>query len=507
MWHSGFRGRIRWERGSDLRVSDLDGDAERSYRLTVRALAGLAVVLLAYPLARIFWDFEIDNTEGWNAFLQVRAIAGLPLYDTGSPYFFNNYPPLSFYLVGALSKVVGDVNLAGRLVSLAAMMVVCLAVRSVVRSAGASRLDGWFAAVTCALFFGCLLADHVGKNNPQLLAHAFVLSGLAVYLRGEADARRAALAALLFSAGVLVKHNLICLPLLVAVDVLVRGPARVRLAYVATGIAVAAVSGGLLWLLSGPGFFTQLLASRTWDITRAFLFTTEILSQFQAPLAVVGLGLLAARRIRPAGLILAYVAVALALGAVFSGGAGVDVNVYFDAYIALAIGAGLVLHLAPFPMARPVMALVVNAGVLFYAPAALGRFGVEMLGEMAGREAMFHDDIAYLKGIEGTALCQSHLLCLRAGKPAFYDPINALQAMIMGRLPADALTGMLRRHEIAVVELIDPPKHAEDDNPGALVPPPRWMDFQDEVFTVLREEYVLDRVSLSGRFYRPKGDS
>ncbi len=486
---------------------EMKDGAGRSYRVTVRALAGLALVLLAYPLARIFWDFEIDNTEGWNAFLQARAIAGLPIYDTGSPYFFNNYPPLSFYLVGALSTVTGDVNLAGRLVSFAALAVICLAVRSIVRSAGASRLDGWFAAITCALFFAGLLTDHVGKNNPQLLAHALVLSGLAVYLQGEAGARRAALAALLFSAGVLAKHNLVCLPLLVGVDLLMRGPGRARLAYFATGTAMAAISGGLLWLLAGPAFFTQLLASRTWDITRAFLFTTEILGQFQAPLAVVGLGLLAARRTRPSGLVLAYLAVALALGAAFSGGAGVDANVYFDAYIALAIGAGLVLHQAPFPMARPAMALVINAGVLLYTPAALGRFGVEVLGEMAGREAMFHDDVAYVRNIEGRALCQSHLLCLRAGKPAFYDPINALQAMLMGRLPADTLTGMLRRHEIAVVEIFDPPRHAEDDNPGALVPPPRWMDFQDEVFTVLREEYVLDRVSLSGRFYRPKGDT
>ncbi|WP_231848941.1 hypothetical protein [Paramagnetospirillum magneticum] len=485
----------------------MDGDAGRSYRLTVLALAGLALVLLAYPLARIFWDFEIDNTEGWNAFLQLRAIGGLPLYDTGSPYFFNNYPPLSFYLVGVLSKLVGDANLAGRMVSLSATLVVCLAVRSIVRSAGASRLDGWFAAITCALFFGCLLTDHVGKNNPQMLAHAFVLSGLAVYLKGEADARRAALAALLFSAGVLVKHNLICLPLLVGADILVRGPVRARLAYFMTGAGIAAASGLLLWLLTGPVFFNQLLASRTWDITRAFLFTTEILGQFQAPMALVGLGLLALRRTRPAGLVLAYVACGLALGAVFSGGAGTDVNVFFDVYIGLAIGAGLVVHLTPQPMARPVMALIINAGVLAYAPAALGRFGVEMLGELSARETLFHDDVAYLKSIRGTALCQSHLLCLRAGKPAFYDPINMLQAMVKGRLPADTLTGMLRRHEIAVVELIDPPKHMEDDNPGALVPPPRWMDFQDEVFPVLLQEYELDRVSLSGRFYRPKRSS
>lgn len=504
MWHSARGGNVE-ER---VPTGDTKDGTERSYRLTVRALAGLALVLLAYPLARIFWDYEIDNTEGWNAYLQLRAAAGLPLYDTGSPYFFNNYPPLSFYLVGALSHLTGDVNMAGRLASFASVIALCLAVRSIVRSAGGSKLDGWFGAITCALFFAALVTDYVGKNNPQLLGQAFVLWGLAVHLGGKAGPRRAALAALLFSAGVLVKHNLICLPLLVGLDVLLRGPARARLGFFLTGLAMAGLSGGLLWLSSDGAFFTQLLAPRTWEVSRSFLFTVEILGQFQAPMALVGIGLIAARRTRPAGLILAYLGAALAFGIFFSGGAGTDVNVFFDVYVALAVGAGLVLHLAaPFPRARPAMALLVNAGVLFYAPLSLGRIGVDLAGEAEEHRTLFRDEVAYVSSIPGTALCQSHLLCLRAGKPAFYDPINMLQAMVMGRLPADTLTGMLRRHEIAVVQILDPPRHPEDANPGAQEMPARWKDFQDEVFQVLREEYVIDRVSLSGRFYRPKGDS
>lgn len=482
-----------------------DDDGGRPYRLTVRVLAGLAAALLAYPLLRVFFDFEIDNTEGWNAFLQLRAAAGLPLYDTGSPYFFNNYPPLSFHLAAGLSRLVGDVNTAGRLLSLGAVVALALAVRSIVRSAGGSRLDALFGAVTCLLFFAGLVTDYVGKNNPQMLGQAFVLWGLAAHLSAPADARRAALAALLFSAGVLTKHNLVALPLLVGFHVLWRGPNRVRAAYFATGLGLAGLAGLWLWLSAGRAFLDQLLASRTWDLPRAFLFTTEILGQFQAPMAVVGIGLIAARRHPPAGLVLAWLGVALALGAFFSGGAGTDVNVFFDVYVALAVGAGLIVHHCPFPRGRAAMALVINAGVLFQVPFCLGRLGVELSGEIAAREAMFAEEAAYLRGIDGVALCQSHLLCVRAGKPPFYDPINMLQAMTMGRLPADTLTGMLRRHEIAVVQILDPPRHPEDGNPGAQEMPTRWKDFQDEVFDVLREEYVLDRIGLSGRFYRPKG--
>ncbi|MDO8608197.1 MAG: hypothetical protein Q7R40_16805 [Phaeospirillum sp.] len=476
----------------------------RSYRLVVFCLLGLALALLAYPALRMAWDFEIDNTEGWNAFYQLRAIAGLSVYDVGSPYFFNNYPPLSFYMVGALSVPLGDPVLAGRLISLLAVFSICVSVGAIVRSAGGSRLDGLFAATTCALFFAAFVTDYVGKNNPQLLGQAFVMAGLAAHLGGSPAAGRAALTAVLFSIGVMTKHNLICVPLLVAADMLIRGNGRARLAFFATGLGLAAVSVAGLWALVGKAFFTQLLAPRTWDVARSFLFTTEVLGQYQAPMAVVGLTLSHLRRRRPAGLALAYLAGALALGVFFSGGAGTDINVFFDVFIALAIGAGLSLHMIRLPRARAAMALAINAGVLFYAPFCLGRFGVDILGEMDSRERLFHDDVAYLAAIPGTALCQSHLLCLRAGKPPFYDPINSLQAMIAGSLPADTLTGMLRRHEIAVVEISDPPKHGEDDNPGVQGMPSRFTDFQDEVFEVLRREYVVERIGLSGRFYRPR---
>lgn len=478
--------------------------AERTYRRTVLALTGLAALLAVYPLLRLFFDFEIDNTEGWNAYHQLRALAGLPLYQGGSPYFFNNYPPLSFYLVAALSPLTGDVNFAGRVLSAAALFALCLAARSIVRSAGGSRIDGLLAATTCALLFLGLLPDHVGKNNPQLPAEACVLWGLAVHLREGNDLRRGALSALLFSAGLLIKHNLIVLPLIVAVDLLRNGGRRAQLGYFITGPGIAVLSGAWLWSAGDGAFFRQLLASRTWDITRAFLFTTETLVQFQAPLAAAAIGLFAARRLRPSGLILGSMLGATALGAVFLGGAGCDVNVLFGTVIAASVAVGLTAHRSAPPRVRPALALIACSGALLMVPQNLGRLGVEALGEMSEREAAFRRDVEYLRGIEGTALCQSHLLCLRAGRPAFYDPINMLQAVTLGRLPEDTVTGMLRRHEIAVVEIFDVPRRAEDDNPGALEAPPRWKDFQDEVFQVLREEYVIDRIGVSGRFYRPK---
>jgi len=476
----------------------------RPYRVTVLWLSALALALLAYPAVRLFWDYEIDINEGWNAYHQLRAIAGQPLYDTGSPLFFNNYPPLSFYVVGALAKLIGDPLIAGRLVSLAAIAAIAWAVARIVRSAGASALDALFGAATCILLFAAFATDYLGMNDPQLLGQALVLAGLATHLGRPATPARAVTAAVLLAAGVLTKHNLVAVPLVVAIDVLARGPVRVRVAFFAAGLGLAASSAAILWGMAGKAFFTQLLASRTWDVERAFLFTTETLSRLQAPLAAVGLALIAARRRRPAGLVLGYLGLALALGVFFSGGAGTDVNVWFDVSIALAIGAGLAAHLLDGRVPRAAFALAVNAGVLFYAPLCLGRFGVDALGEMSDRERLFHADVAYLQGIPGTVLCQSQLLCFRAGKPMFYDGFNVNQAMLAGRLPADTLIAMLRRHDIAVLQISDVPVHGDGDYPGVQTMPNRFVHFQDDVFAVLAEEYTVDRVGISGRFFRPK---
>ncbi len=479
-----------------------------AYAVTVKALLALALVLAAYPLLRAFYHFEIDYNEGWNGYLQLRAAAGESLYAGYSPLYFNNYPPLSFYLAGWLGALTGDPVLAGRLVSLAALAAIALACAAAVRSARGSRCDAGLALATCLLLFALFATDYMGMNDPNMLALAFVSWGLAVHMNGAGQPKRAALSALLLALGLLTKHNLILLPLLIAGDVLLRGSRQSRVAFFAAALALAAASLAATWLLAGQAFFAQLLASRTWEIDRAFLFTSEILLRYQAPLAVVGLGLIAARRQAPARFVLTWLVLAVALGTFFAGGAGTDINVYFEISVALAIGAGSILRelreRGGSIRSQAALALAINAGALFAAPLGLGRFGVDALGDMATRERLFQADAAWLRGQRGPVLCQSQLLCLRAGKPMFVDAFNADQAVRSGRLPADTLTGMLRRREIAVVQIGDKRQHSPGDPPGEQAMPSRFVNFGDEVFDALERDYLLVRTGISGRFYRPK---
>ena len=301
----------------------MSGGGTRSYRITVFALAGLAVVMFAYPCLRIGADFEIDYNEGWNAFLQGLAAAGISPYAGAGPLFFNNYPPLSFYLAGLAGLAVGDPVLAGRLISVVALMVIAASSGVVVRANGGSRTDALLAVATCIALFCAFATDYVGVDDPQLLAEGFLCAGFAVYVSGKATPGRMAGVAVLFAAGLLTKHNVLALPMVVSVHALWRTPAAGRRTFLVVGLALIAAATAAITLAFGSDFFHRLLAPRIYDVTRGFLLVMEVLERIQAPLAVAGLALLLDRkRSAIAGMIGAYLIGSLILGVGFAGWRG-----------------------------------------------------------------------------------------------------------------------------------------------------------------------------------------
>lgn len=479
-----------------------------SHRRTVYALLGLSLILLAYPILRIGFDFEIDNNEGWDAFLQVRAMAGLSLYRFDTPYFVNDYPPLSFYVVGAVARLVGDPVVAGRMVSVLGLVSLAFACAHIVRTLGGSRLDATLAWATCVALFASFGTDYVGINDPHMWGQSLFLWCLALYLRVPPSVGFGIGLAILVSFAVLTKHNMLAVPILVSIDLLRRWPLKAKLAYFGAGFALAGLAAGLMWLLAGHAFFHSLFAGRTYDVARGFLMTTNMLAKLQAPVAAVGLALILARRERPHGLIAAYLGLALFEGAFFTGGANDDINHFFEVFAAVAIGAGLAVHrfgpALPAPIGRAVLALVVNAGVLFHAPLSIGRMVVDVAGEMAEREKLFRADVEFARAEKGLVLCQSFLLCFRAGKPMYFDPHNVRQMMFRGDLPKDLETGMVERREIALMQVEDRREHPLDEYPGKQAMPAFFIHFNDDVFDALDRHYKVARVGIMGRFLVPK---
>jgi hypothetical protein len=478
------------------------------YAVTVLVLAALALVLFAYPALRVTAGFELDYNEGWNVVLQSLVKTGANPYVDAGPWFFNNYPPLSFYLVAALGALVGGPLVAGRLVSVLAVAVIALSCARLVRASGARRADAGLAGATCLALFAAFATDYVGIDDPQLLAQALLCCGFALYVDAPPTARRMAAIAALFAAGLLCKHNVLTLPLVVSLHALARAPMRAKLALFGTGTVLAAIAGLVIHLAFGPAFFTQLLAGRLYDGARGFMLTIEVLGRLHAPLAIAALFLVLGPRTPLNAKLAAYLIGGLVLGMGFSGGAGVDINIFFDVMIAISIAAGLACaHLRSLgakPAVIAALALLANAAVISFAPQALGRAVVEFIGDFGLREKMVKDDTAYLAAHPGSALCESMLLCLWAGKPVLVDPYNLLQASATGRLPATLLEDMLKRRDFAVIQLQSRREHPLDEAEGLQGAPQRFVNFADPVFDAVDKYYRLDRVGGMGRFYVPK---
>src|SRR5689334_6905809 len=71
--------------------------------LAIGVLAGIARAALIVPLR-----VPLDPNEGWNAYHAMAAIGRGNPYPPAYSFMVDNYPPLSFYIVGFFGSWVGD---------------------------------------------------------------------------------------------------------------------------------------------------------------------------------------------------------------------------------------------------------------------------------------------------------------------------------------------------------------------------------------------------------------
>src|ERR1700733_5609665 len=144
-------------------------------------IATILVILLgASRLWLIPAHFSADTNEGWNAFQAVNALGAGPLYPSPQALTSNNYPPLSFYLVGWAGRLFGDTIVAGRIVSLISVLVVAAEIFVVVRRfTGPGSLAPSIGTLLFLGFNVTLFRSYFGMNDPQWLAHALMMMGVA----------------------------------------------------------------------------------------------------------------------------------------------------------------------------------------------------------------------------------------------------------------------------------------------------------------------------------------
>src|SRR3954453_11740714 len=242
----------------------------RLQTILIWSVAFLAALFLVWPVWRAFFPMEIWGNEGWNAYHADAAMRGAAqLYPPSDGLIANNYPPLSYYVMGWLGLLFGDPLYVGRAVSILSTLAIGVAAAAVVRQFGGSRigamLAGFWLVATLARFF----EFYVGMNEPQLFGLAVMSAGFAWSWKPKTQGRAVEPAVLVMVLAGFIKHNFIALPL-VALLWLWLDNWRLGLRATLVGAAAAALGLAICALVFGPWFISDMLFPRPYHLSRAF---------------------------------------------------------------------------------------------------------------------------------------------------------------------------------------------------------------------------------------------
>ena len=392
------------------------------------------------------------------------------LYPTRHGWTTVNYPFLSFYLVGYASRVVGDYLLAGRLISLLAFLSSCSLVGLIVKRLTGSWGPAVLGSVFCLGLFCARIPGYVAMDDPQMLAHPFFLLGLWLYLAAPPNNLRIAMIASLFAFGGNIKHNLLPAPISVLADLFLTSLGKAT-RFLVFGAILLAASIAVNMLVGGRFFISNLMTSRPYsleEIRRAFF---GFYSPLVLPLALSffwSIWQLQNSRARP---IAFYFFSSLLMGVVFAGGGGVNGNTFFDNMFAMSIIMGGCLDSlwkAPIPRLGKGGQWRFLVPVLLYSPVIMefvprGLPLSKFLSEFPLHERVEKQEVAFLVGRPGPAICESLFLCYDAGKPYILDPFNSNSLVQAGKLDSHDLVKQIAAKQFGAIQTYHPVTQRPND--------------------------------------------
>jgi hypothetical protein len=438
--------------------ADTASDSQRT--LVYLTLLALTVAwFLAWPIWRSFFLIEIWPTEGWNAYLQDAAAAGRPIYPAADSLAGNNYPPLSFYAIGFVGRVLGVDNLfVGRAVSLIALASIAIEIFLAVRI----LVGGRTGAAIGALWYLAIMARnstvYIGTNDPQLAGEAIMgaaLVGFLVCSRAKTSPMPALL--LMVLAGFW-KHNMVAIPVTAILWLFV---IRSRFAVRATVISVVACALGIACcvVIFGTEFLSNLLATRQYALSNLIGNIGHL--QWPALALLIWAGwAFDARKSKAARFTAVHIGTSLVACLLQWFGHGVGLNAEFDLILALGIGIGVVFtriettRFARRIGAGPSRDLMMAALLLRLVASDRQETALLILSSQFRSAVYAHQqailaDSADVTAMPGDVACEVKLVCRQAKKPYVVDEFKMEELVTTGRMTKAQVAAMLRARQIA----------------------------------------------------------
>jgi hypothetical protein len=439
--------------------------AARLQTILIWSIALLAALFLVWPVWRAFFPMEIWGNEGWNAYHADAAMRGAAqLYPPPDGLVANNYPPLSYYVMGWLGRLFGDPLYVGRAVSILSTLVIGGMAAAIVRQFGRSRagalLAGFWFIATLARFF----EFYVGMNEPQLFGLAVMSAGFAWFWKRRADGGAVEPAVLVMVLAGFIKHNFITLPLVALIWLWLENW-RLGLRATIVGAVASALGLAICAAMFAPHFIPDMLFPRTTHLARGLSTLGRL--QFILPAMVLwAIWAWHERRTKLARLTALLMGLAFVLCLVQKSGAGVDENAQFELIFATAVGIGFAYDgLLRDPLRTGWSQGAISAivlGVLLVRLLLSTRlefayvlFSPQYRSLAAEYAGVTRTEAARTAAIPGPVACSNLVVCRMAGKPFVYDHFYVQMLIETGRMSWQDVEQLARRKAI-VKDTTDP---------------------------------------------------
>ncbi len=229
----------------------------------------IAFLSIIYPVRCIPWNVMICGpNEGWNAYFEEAAIKGERLYPTPDQLITNNYPPLSFYAVGLVGRLLGDPIVAGRWLAFFSLLTLAFFIFKIVKELGGGATAGILAAAFFVATMGLFFERYVAMNDPQLLAQAIIMSGFLLFLKAVRERKKYFFPfAVMLIAGFF-KQSIITFPASAILWLLVRKERGNFWKYSIYSTSLITIGFLLCYLCYGHDFFFNFFTARRIFITQ-----------------------------------------------------------------------------------------------------------------------------------------------------------------------------------------------------------------------------------------------
>lgn len=408
---------------------------------------------LYFPLTRVFFKVPVNYNDGWNAYHVAQAVAGQPLYQNILTPI--TYPPFSFYILAFFIKIFGNPLVTERLISIFSILTIGFCIFYLVKLFTKSFFESIFAALFCLELFVSFANSYVGMADFQLLGNALMLFALIIYFKFS-SVKSLFVISLLISFSLFINLDLIAIPiaLIIYSFFIKRGNFFPLVCFLILDIFAFTVASQII---SNNHFIYWTLFGRLYFLSHAFYLSFAVFTILLMPIIFSFIFSFMSLKENKYHFFILYFITSLVLGVIFSGGGGININVFFDLFISLSLAMGLFIHglnsdLKISPKKRVIYLYILAILILFPLNFFVKNNHLSLENLKSG-EKMTLSDVSFIKAHKGNVLCETIVLCYFAEKSFVFDPYLTNVFVEKRILQETDLTNLLKEKKFSIIQL------------------------------------------------------